>query len=280
VLFDAYDPGDFYDELFVSKGQPRLEASLLIKRVNAMSLADLKLQQQAVQNTLFKLGVTFNVYSDNQGTERIFPFDVIPRIVSGQEWQWLEKGLKQRIYALNCFIHDVYNDQKILKDDVVPRHVVESAPGYLPPCMGLKPPENVWCHITGTDLVRDKDGSWYVLEDNLRCPSGVSYVLENRRVMKNTFPHLFSAMDIAAVDDYASQLLESLLNLVPSTMVNPRVVVLSPGIYNSAYFRAFVSGPANWCRTGRRARFGGVRWLPENAHYQRVGAGRCGISPD
>lgn len=236
MLFDAYEPGDFFDELFLSKGKPRPEASLLIERVNAISLVDLQQRQQAAQNTLFKLGVTFNVYSDNQGTERIFPFDVIPRIVSGEEWAWLEKGLKQRIEALNCFIHDVYNDQKIIKDGVIPFHVIESAPGYLEPCMGLNPPENIWCHITGTDLVRDKDGTWYVLEDNMRCPSGVSYVLENRRVMKNTFPHLFSAMDIAAVDDYASQLLESLLNLVPPALDNPRVAVLTPGIYNSAYF--------------------------------------------
>lgn len=236
MLFEAYDPGDFFDELFLSKGQPRPEASLLIERVNAISLIDLQQRQQVAQNTLFKLGVTFNVYSDNQGTERIFPFDVIPRIVSGDEWVWLEKGLKQRIYALNCFIHDVYNDQKIIKDNVVPRHVVESAPGFLKPCMGLNPPKNIWCHITGTDLVRDKDGTWYVLEDNMRCPSGISYVLENRRVMKNTFPHLFAAMDIAAVDDYASQLLESLLNLAPETLMNPRVAVLTPGMYNSAYF--------------------------------------------
>jgi uncharacterized circularly permuted ATP-grasp superfamily protein len=236
VLFDAYEPGDFFDELFLSKGKPRPEASLLIQRVNNMSLVDLQQRQQAAQNTLFKLGVTFNVYSDNQGTERIFPFDVIPRIVSGDEWAWIEKGLKQRVQAINCFIQDVYNDQKIIKDGVVPLHVVESAPGYLKPCIGLNPPENIWCHITGTDLVRDKDGTWYVLEDNMRCPSGVSYVLENRRVMKNTFPHLFSAMDIAAVDDYASQLLESLLNVAPPALDNPRVVVLTPGVYNSAYF--------------------------------------------
>ena len=236
MLFDAYEPGDFFDELFLSKGKPRPEASLLIKRVNDMLLVDLQQRQQAAQNTLFKLGVTFNVYSDSQGTERIFPFDVIPRIVSGDEWAWLEKGLKQRGQAINCFIQDVYNDQKIIKDGVIPLHVVESAPGYLKPCMGLNPPGNIWCHITGTDLVRDKDGTWYVLEDNMRCPSGVSYVLENRRVMKNTFPHLFSAMDIAAVDDYASQLLESLLNVAPPALDNPRVVVLTPGVYNSAYF--------------------------------------------
>ena len=236
MLFNAYNPGDFYDELFVNQGQPRPEAELLIRRVNAMTLVELQQRQQAVQNTLFKLGVTFNVYSDTQGTERIFPFDVIPRIVPGQEWSWLEKGLKQRIYALNCFIHDVYNDQKILKDGVSPRHGVESAPGVLQPWMGLNPPTDIGCHITGTDLVRDRDGTWYVLEDNMRCPSGVSYVLENRRVMKSTFPHLFAAMDIAAVDDYASQLLETLLNLVPETLINPRVGVLTPGVYNSAYF--------------------------------------------
>ncbi len=236
MLFDAYDPGDFFDELFLSQGQPRPEAELLVRRINAMSLVELQQRQQALQNALFKLGVTFNVYSDNQGAERILPFDVIPRIVPGHEWEWIEKGLKQRIYALNCFIHDVYNDQNILNDGVVPRHVVESAPGFLKPCLGLNPPNNIWCHITGTDLVRDKEGRWYVLEDNLRCPSGVSYVLENRRVMKNTFPHLFAAMDIAPVDDYASQLLETLLNLVPDTLINPRVAVLTPGMYNSAYF--------------------------------------------
>jgi uncharacterized circularly permuted ATP-grasp superfamily protein len=236
VLFDAYEPGDFYDELFLQQQQPRPESTLLIERINQLSLADLKQRQQAAQNALFKLGVTFNVYSDNQGTERIFPFDVIPRVVSAQEWQWLSQGLQQRIRALNCFIHDVYNEQKILKDNVVPRHVVESAPGFLEPCMGLQPPEGIWCHITGTDLVRDRDGRWYVLEDNLRCPSGVSYVLENRRVMKSTFPQLFSVMNIEPVDDYASQLLEALLNLAPPALSDPRVVVLTPGVYNSAYF--------------------------------------------
>ncbi len=236
MLFDAYDPGDFYDELFQATQAPRPEAELLIQRINELSMEDLQQRQRAAQNALFKLGVTFNVYSDNQGTERIFPFDVVPRIVPAREWDWLSRGLQQRIRALNCFIHDVYNDQKILKDGVIPRHVVESAPGFLKPCMGLKPPHDVWCHITGTDLVRDRDGSWYVLEDNLRCPSGVSYMLENRRVMKNTFPQLFSVLDIEPVDDYASQLLETLLNLAPSTLSDPRVVVLTPGVYNSAYF--------------------------------------------
>lgn len=236
VLFDAYDPGEFYDELFVAKNTPRPEAALLVQRVNSLTLEDLQRRQQAAQNTLFKLGITFNVYSDSQGTERIFPFDVIPRVVPDHEWQWLEKGLKQRIEALNRFLDDIYNDQKILRDGVIPKEVVFSAPGFLKPCIGLKPPGGIWCHITGTDLVRDRNGQWYVLEDNMRCPSGVSYVLENRRVMKNTFPHLFQALDIKPVDDYASQLLETLLNLVPGGLPDPRVVVLTPGMYNSAYF--------------------------------------------
>jgi uncharacterized circularly permuted ATP-grasp superfamily protein len=235
-LFDTYEPGNFFDELFLKAQQPRPESALLVDRINTLSLEDLKQRQQVAQNMLFKLGVTFNVYSDSEGTERIFPFDIIPRVVSAAEWAWLERGLKQRIEALNCFLDDIYNDQKILRDSVIPRHVIESAPGFLQPCMGLQPPKGIWCHITGTDLVRDRDGGWYVLEDNLRCPSGVSYVLENRRVMKSTFPQLFSVLDIQPVDDYPSQLLETLLNLAPPTQSEPQVVVLTPGTYNSAYF--------------------------------------------
>ncbi len=236
MQIDQYDPGEFYDELFTAPGQPRPAAELLFERLNSIPVSDLIQRQQLAQNALFKLGVTFNVYSDNQGTERIFPFDVIPRVVDSSEWTKLSAGLKQRIAALNLFLDDIYNDQKIIKDKVIPESVILSASGFLKPCLGLKPPQGIWCHITGTDLVRDKDGQWYVLEDNLRCPSGVSYVLENRRVMKSTFPHLFRALDIAPVDDYASQLLEALLNLAPPSTVEPRVVVLTPGMYNSAYF--------------------------------------------
>jgi len=236
TCLDTYDPGDFYDELFIAKGTPRQEAMTLIDRIQALSIEELARRQRVAQNMLFKLGVTFNVYSDDQGTERIFPFDVVPRFVAYREWETLERGLKQRIEALNCFIHDIYNDQKILKDKVMPREAIESASGFLKPCVGLQPPAGIWCHITGTDLVRDRDGSWYVLEDNLRCPSGVSYVLENRRVMKSSFPGFFDALDIQPVDDYPSQLLEALLNLAPPNLSDPCVVVLSPGIYNSAYF--------------------------------------------
>lgn len=234
--FDHYDPGEFYDELFQGIGQPRHDARLLIERLRSLSMTEIQQRQQVAQNTLFKMGVTFNVYSDDQGTERIWPFDIIPRIVGSQEWATIERGLKQRITALNLFINDIYGDQKILKDGIIPAELIASATGYQRPCMGLKPPKNIWCHITGTDLVRDRDGSWYVLEDNLRCPSGVSYVLENRRVMKSTFPQVFSTMNIEPIDNYASKLLETLLNLTPTGLPDPTVVLLTPGVYNSAYF--------------------------------------------
>ena len=236
MSFQDYDPGDFFDELFSAQGFPREAAALLIERLESLSIDSLIRRQQAAQNTLFKLGVTFNVYSDDQGTERVFPFDVVPRIIPGKEWQILEKGLQQRITALNYFLDDIYNDQKIIKDGIIPREVIESASGYLPPCKGLKPPKGVWCHITGTDLVRDRAGTWYVLEDNLRCPSGASYVLENRTVMKSSFPHLFEALDITAVDDYPSQLLTTLRGLAPDHISDPTVVLLTPGTFNSAYF--------------------------------------------
>lgn len=235
---DQYDPqaDRFYDELFEASGTPRPSAAPLIDWMQKLSPQELEQHQKTAQIALFKLGVTFNVYSDNQGVERVFPFDIIPRIIAAQDWQWLAQGLQQRIRALNLFLADIYGEQRILQDGTVPREVVESAPGFLKPCVGLKPPQDIWCHITGTDLVRDRDGQWYVLEDNLRVPSGVSYVLENRRVMKSTFPNIFQTMAIQPVDDYPSHLLETLLNLAPPQLQTPTVVVLTPGIYNSAYY--------------------------------------------
>ena len=231
-----YDPGDFYDELFVSPGVPCPEATLLVDRINSLELADLQQRQQAAQTALFKLGITFNVYNDLQGTERILPFDIIPRTIPAHNWNWLEAGLKQRVEALNLFLGDIYSQQHILKDGIIPTDLVYSASGFQPACMDLKPPQNIWCHITGTDLVRDRQGEWYALEDNLRCPSGISYVLENRRIMKTIFPRLFDKMNILPVDDYAGKLLETLLHIAPPGILDPTVVVLTPGIYNSAYF--------------------------------------------
>jgi uncharacterized circularly permuted ATP-grasp superfamily protein len=236
VQFQSYDPGEFYDELFVAKGQPRSYAAQLIDRINSLSPGDLEIRQEAAKTAMMKLGATFNVYNDSEGTERILPFDLIPRIVSASEWSHLESGLKQRIYVLNLFINDIYGEQKIVKDGIIPEELILSSKGFLKPCMGLKPPKGIWCHITGTDLVRDQEGKWYVLEDNLRCPSGVSYVLENRRVMKSTFPQLFAKLGIQPVDEYPSHLLDTLLNLVGDHITNPTVVVLTPGMYNSAYF--------------------------------------------
>lgn len=236
MRFENYDPGDFYDELFVSPGKPRQEASLLVQGINGLDLGELERRQQAAQIAMMKLGATFNVYGDTQGTERIFPFDVIPRIVSPSEWQKIEVGLKQRIHALNLFIADIYDQQKIVKDGIIPQEIINSAKGFLKPCINLKPPGGIWCHITGTDLVRDRAGKWYVLEDNLRCPSGISYVLENRRVMKSTFPQIFANLEIQPVDNYPGYLLETLLHLTPDHISNPTVVVMTPGIYNSAYF--------------------------------------------
>ncbi|MGK7896959.1 MAG: circularly permuted type 2 ATP-grasp protein [Xenococcus sp. (in: cyanobacteria)] len=234
--FDLYDPEEFYDELFVSIGKPRSHSVSLIEHMTSLGIEQLEQQRLTAEIALYKLGVTFNVYSDNRGVEKIFPFDVIPRIIPSQEWLHLETGLKQRIQALNLFLNDIYNEQKIVKDGKIPAEIIETASGFLQPCVGIKPPAGTWCHITGTDLVRDKDGGWYVLEDNLRSPSGISYVLENRRVMKSTFPEIFQTMAVEPVDDYPSQLLETLLNLAPSQLPNPNVVVLTPGIYNSAYY--------------------------------------------
>ncbi|MEQ9001871.1 MAG: circularly permuted type 2 ATP-grasp protein [Coleofasciculus sp. B1-GNL1-01] len=236
VQWDLYNPEDFYDELFSAQGQPRQSAAALIQWMQGLRPDELQRHRETAQVALLKLGVTFSVYSDNQGIERVFPFDIIPRIISAQEWKTLEGGLKQRIRALNLFLNDMYGEQRILNDGKIPPEVVFSATGFLKPCVGLKPPSDVWCHITGTDLVRDREGQWYVLEDNLRVPSGISYVLENRRVMKSTFPAIFQTLAIQPVDDYPSHLLETLLNLAPPQLPDPTVVVLTPGIYNSAYF--------------------------------------------
>jgi uncharacterized circularly permuted ATP-grasp superfamily protein len=236
VQLENYDPERFYDELFADHGQPRPSAAPLIEWMKELPLQELQQHRETAQIALFNLGVTFNVYSDSQGIEKVFPFDIIPRIIAANEWVNLEKGLKQRINALNLFLGDIYNEQKIIKDGIIPAEIIYSATGFLEPCLGMNPVNRIWCHITGTDLVRDGDGSWYVLEDNLRVPSGASYVLENRRVMKSTFPEIFQTMNVKPVDDYPSHLLETLLNLTPSNLPNPTVVVLTPGIYNSAYF--------------------------------------------
>lgn len=234
--FKNYDLNNFYDEIIGADGHPREGAKILAEKLETLSESELRRRQQAAEVALMNMGITFNVYGNDDGTEKIFPFDIIPRIIEAKDWQSIEKGLQQRIHALNLFLNDIYHEQKIVKDGIIPAHVIESSKGYLKPCIGLKPPKDIWCHISGIDLVRDTDGQFYILEDNLRCPSGVSYVLENREVLKRTFPNVFEASRVRPIDDYPSRLLDNLRSVAPTYNSDPRVVVLTPGIYNSAYF--------------------------------------------
>jgi len=235
--FDNYQTKNFFDELIAADGKPRPLAAPLIEQLNAISPKELKRLQKSAELALYQQGITFSVYGDKKGTEKIIPFDIIPRIVPGDEWTVLEKGLKQRIEALNLFVHDIYNDQKILKDKVLPSELILSSACYLKQCKGLIPPKGIWIHITGTDLVRDKDGAYYVLEDNLRCPSGISYVLQNRAIQKRTMPRIFEAMNVRPVSNYTDHLYDTLKYVAPEgSGRKPNIIVLTPGIYNSAYF--------------------------------------------
>ncbi len=231
----SYAPGAFYDEMFDPERRPRLGCELLARTLSALPDADLIRRQRSAERALLHMGITFSVYGHERGTEKILPFDLVPRVVHAREWAKLEKGLAQRMRALNLFIDDVYHERKIINAGVVPAEIVESASSYLPGCRGLDPPRGVWCHINGSDLVRGGDGQYYVLEDNLRCPSGVSYVLHNRQVMKRTFPRVFEASRVRPVDGYPSELLRVLQNVRPRGAAMPTVVVLTPGPYNSAY---------------------------------------------
>ena len=236
TFFENYQTESFFDEMFDGRGRPRDAYSALYRRIEQLDQQELTRRQQAADRSLMQMGITFNVYGAEEGTERIFPFDIVPRIMDGKEWATVEKGLKQRIEALNLFIDDIYHDQKIIEDGIVPRWLIESATSFRKQCVGLNPPRGIWCHITGTDLVRGNDGQIYVLEDNLRCPSGVSYVLQNRQLMKQTFPQLFETANILPVDDYCSNLLDTLTYLMEDRITQPSVAVLTPGVFNSAYF--------------------------------------------
>jgi uncharacterized circularly permuted ATP-grasp superfamily protein len=236
MRFNSYETAGFYDEMFEASGRPRAGAAMLVQKIEALSSGEIKHCQQAAELALLNMGITFNVYGHEAGTEKVWPFDIVPRIIESHEWERIEKGLRQRITALNLFIDDVYHDQKIVKDGILPEDLLHSGKCYLAPCAGLNPPRGVWCHISGIDLVRDSDGQFYVLEDNMRCPSGVSYVLENREVMKRTFPQVFEGLCVRPVDDYPDRLLETLQYVAPPGVQDPMVVLLTPGVYNSAYF--------------------------------------------
>ncbi|MEY4611600.1 MAG: hypothetical protein RL246_1919 [Bacteroidota bacterium] len=232
--FNHYDTEGFYDEMFTPSGEIRPGYQHFKDRVEQLTPEEFQRRQISAERALMAMGITFNVYSENEGTERIMPVDIIPRIVHAQEWEKMEKGLIQRITALNLFLADIYSDQKIIKDGIIPREVIYSSKNFLAPCMGIKPPKNIWIHITGTDLIRGNNGEYMILEDNLRCPSGVSYMMENRELLKQTFPEVVAKTQIRPISDYPHKLLEMLRFI--SDRPEPTVVVLTPGIYNSAYF--------------------------------------------
>ncbi|MBK6599120.1 MAG: circularly permuted type 2 ATP-grasp protein [Proteobacteria bacterium] len=231
-----YDPAPAFDELIRAPGQPRDAAAALTRYLASLSPKMLDSRQEASERAIVEMGITFTVYSEGRNIDRAWPFDIIPRTIAAVEWDRIAAGLTQRLTALNLFIDDLYHERRVIRDRILPEDIVATSRNFLKACIGAKPAHVIWANICGTDLVRDADGTVYVLEDNLRVPSGVSYMLENRIITKRVFPELFQDSSIRSVDDYASQLLEMLNSLSPRDVERPEVVVLTPGIYNSAYF--------------------------------------------
>ncbi|HUS42670.1 MAG TPA: circularly permuted type 2 ATP-grasp protein [Ilumatobacteraceae bacterium] len=224
------------DELLEADGSPRPIARELIDLIHRIGLEEVRERQRVSDLDILTMGISFTVYSDGENIDRAWPFDIVPRLIDGAEWSVVELGLAQRLRALNRFIDDVYNDQEIIADGIFPADLLEDSANYRPECRGVRPKFGVWAHISGSDLVRAGDGQLYVLEDNLRVPSGVSYVLENRGVAKRAFPELFQQHLIRPVDGYTDELNKLLASLAPEGRTDPTIVVLTPGIFNSAYF--------------------------------------------
>ena len=236
-LFEGYDTGGFYDEMFAAPGEPRPHYAKLFQKLAAMAPAQFEERRKLADLSFLMQGITFTVYSDGRGTERLFPFDLIPRILPHSEWQRIDRGLAQRVMALNLFLQDVYGKQRILKDRQIPRSLVYSCPHFRREMIGVEVPRGIYTHICGIDLVRDsKTGEFCVLEDNVRTPSGISYVLENRLVMTRTFPDAFQAYEVLPVNHYPAELSRILRSLSPRGDDDAQIVLLTPGIYNSAYF--------------------------------------------
>jgi uncharacterized circularly permuted ATP-grasp superfamily protein len=225
-----------WDELMQPDGTPRPAAAELVRQLDALGLAELRSRQDLAELDIVTTGITFTVYSDGRGIDRAWPFDIIPRVIPADDWRAVERGLVQRLTALNMFIDDIYNDQRVIADGVFPADLLSESMNYRPQCRGVRPRHGVWAHICGSDLVRDADGTMYVLEDNLRVPSGVSYMLENRMLSKRAFADLFSKQSILPVDSYTDELLRMLASIAPDGVARPNVVVLTPGVFNSAYF--------------------------------------------
>lgn len=235
-MFSHYAPRGGFDEYFAAPNAPRACLEPLVSSLGSLGLEEITRTHGAAELLLKQLGATFRLNnSDSEGGERILPFDPLPRLIASGEWDGLREGLQQRLEAIDLFLADIYGPQHILNDGVVPRQDVETSQGWRAAMRDVAPPRDRWCHVSGLDLIRDGEGTWHVLEDNLRCPSGVAYHLENRRVMKRMFPSLFRGRTVQAIDDYPSHLLETLQDIAPWSD-HPKVVVLTPGSFNSAYF--------------------------------------------
>jgi uncharacterized circularly permuted ATP-grasp superfamily protein len=235
-MLKRYEQAGFFDEMLDESGQARPHYRKFREHFGALTPAEFEHKRRSVDVAFLRQGITFNVYGDSAGTEKIFPFDLLPRIIPAKEWEYLERGLTQRITALNLFLHDIYHEQRILKDGVIPPHYVLSGKHFRREFAGFNVPKDIYIHVCGTDLIRDGSGQWLVLEDNGRCPSGVSYVLENRRAMKRSFPGMFENIGVRPVEDYPRELLRMLNHIAPAGVADPTVVLLTPGAYNSAYF--------------------------------------------
>jgi uncharacterized circularly permuted ATP-grasp superfamily protein len=232
----SYNTGEFFDELVTPKGSPRACARRVVNMLQKLPQDEMADRRSAAELAIREMGISFTIYSEGKNIDRAWPFDIIPRVIPARDWDRVSHGLAQRSRALNAFINDIYNRQKILADGILPADIVLESDNYKPQCAGMSPRFGAWAHICGTDLVRDKDGKFYVLEDNLRVPSGVSYMLENREVTKRVLPELFENYSIRPVDDYPSRLYRTLASLSPRDVRRPCIVVLTPGIFNSAYF--------------------------------------------
>ncbi len=237
-LFDRYAPETdrFFDEMFGNEVEVREHYRKLLRGFNDLSEADIEACKQVVSVFFLNQGITFTVYGNDEGVERIFPFDIVPRIIPATEWSQIERGLTQRVTALNLFLHDLYHGQKILKDKVIPSELVLTSRHFRREFMGVNPPLGVYIHITGSDIIRDAQGNYMVLEDNLRCPSGVSYMLQNRQALKRALPAIFGHYQVRPIEDYPQELVRVLQQIAPPGLEDPSIVLLTPGIYNSAYF--------------------------------------------
>ena len=235
-LLDRYEHDGFFDEMVGGDGQVREHYRRFREHFQMLTPKEFEIKRQSVDIAFLRQGITFNVYGDSAGTEKIFPFDLLPRIIPAAEWEMLERGLTQRITALNLFLHDIYHEQKILKDGVIPPFYVLSGKHFRREFVNFNVPKDIYIHICGTDLIRGADGQYMVLEDNGRCPSGASYVLENRRAIKRTFPGMFENVGVRPVEHYPQELVKMLQYIAPAGVVDPTVVLLTPGVYNSAYF--------------------------------------------